>query len=1186
MLGELADADAQTVELRLLIDAAYAEEFDIMVNVLVDQYLQDELSPTDRENAERHFFKSESRREKLRFAAALKRRKEDIKRQRQRRKTRGPYLKAAAVAFFAIGAGAIALNTYFARPSLSQGVNALQSAYREQRPIESRISGFAYAAAPNERGGPVKVDSTQLNLAATIILGILGKDQQTAGADVLQAAGQYYLSRRQFKEAIEQFERALTLDQTNARLHNDLGVALLERGKVGRAESEDGQENEDFGNSLPHFNKALELDSTNREALFNRALLYEAMLLWPQAENDWRKYLELDPNSEWATEARKHLKDLEDQRSRSPVDPVQIFREAYQRGDEASAWEVVRRHYSSGGNTITNSLLDSYLNADANDNHAAAEDELNAVTFLGKLELEKAGDVYTSELVEYYKRSSSQTRRVLQQARSTMAEGYDLFLRSHVDAALERYSKAEQTFRENGDEGEAVLALYRIAHCYLMQPELKRSEETITRVREAAQRRNYKWLVNQSIYRTASIRSTFSDYTEAINYAEQLLRQSEQMGDVIGVVNALIVLSEQYRYLNDEKKTWSYLHRAFMITRDQGGEPLQDWAVLTAIGLTLNGLQLYDAALEYQKESLRLAQQLKPERPLIISFSYDYLGQTYAKQRDHETALTNINLGFEYGRQLADERAGIAMMGNASLHAGDVYLEEKHYTDAINSYQRSISYYEQIQYPFFTYPARKGKLLCYRAIGDDGATETELNLVLQKFDEYRAKIKRESQRNTFFSVEQSVYDLAIDFAWSRKNDHVLALKYAELSRGRSLLDAMHNESRSVKTGEDAELPLFATASPLSPSEISARVPLDAQIVQYAVLKDRVLIWVIKRNDIQSEETKIDARELEAKVRRFVDAIGTLPGKQERPFKNEAIELHKILIAPIERLLDKDKLTGIVADKILHYVPFEALISEDTGEYVVQKFRLQTAPSSSIFLTGLDEFDEAAERVDERILAVGDPTFDRSAFPSLQTLPDARKEAHAVAAFYDPPRVVLVDRSATERAVKNALQKVEVAHFAVHYVVDERQSLLSKMLLTPLLRTTDKDDKDNDGLLQIQEIYRMDLSHLRLVVLSACQTAIERSYDGEGVVGGARPFIAAGVPLVVATLWPVDSTSTAQLMTTFHRSRGRDRRSTSQALQQAQLSLLNGDDPRYHHPYYWAAFTVIGRYEKIPRPKNS
>jgi CHAT domain-containing protein len=103
--------------------------------------------------------------------------------------------------------------------------------------------------------------------------------------------------------------------------------------------------------------------------------------------------------------------------------------------------------------------------------------------------------------------------------------------------------------------------------------------------------------------------------------------------------------------------------------------------------------------------------------------------------------------------------------------------------------------------------------------------------------------------------------------------------------------------------------------------------------------------------------------------------------------------------------------------------------------------------------------------------------------------------------------------------------------------------------------------------------------MRLVVLSACQTAIEQQYSGEGAVSVARPFMAAGVPLVVATLWPVDSSSSERLMTSFHRHRT-EAKSTAGALQQAQVEMLNDSNQRLQHPYYWAAFTAIGRYAKF------
>src|ERR1043166_6507286 len=104
---------------------------------------------------------------------------------------------------------------------------------------------------------------------------------------------------------------------------------------------------------------------------------------------------------------------------------------------------------------------------------------------------------------------------------------------------------------------------------------------------------------------------------------------------------------------------------------------------------------------------------------------------------------------------------------------------------------------------------------------------------------------------------------------------------------------------------------------------------------------------------------------------------------------------------------------------------------------------------------------------------------------------------------------------------------------------------------------------------------MKLPRTRLVVLSACQTGIERAYRGEGAIGLARPFIAAGVPVVVATLWPVESESKADLMISFHKHRKQGHLSTVAALREAQVEAIRNQQGRSIRNYSWAAFVAIG-----------
>jgi CHAT domain-containing protein len=143
---------------------------------------------------------------------------------------------------------------------------------------------------------------------------------------------------------------------------------------------------------------------------------------------------------------------------------------------------------------------------------------------------------------------------------------------------------------------------------------------------------------------------------------------------------------------------------------------------------------------------------------------------------------------------------------------------------------------------------------------------------------------------------------------------------------------------------------------------------------------------------------------------------------------------------------------------------------------------------------------------------------------------------------------------------------------MHFILNGKSEMLSGFPLTPKAPAT---DNGSDGFWQSAEIYSLKLPRTRLALLSACQTGIEQQYDAEGAVGAARPFFVAGVPVVVASLWAVDSDASAALMIDLHKHRTRDERPVTQALRLAKLDMLHGQDPRYRHPYYWAPFVVVG-----------
>jgi CHAT domain-containing protein len=164
---------------------------------------------------------------------------------------------------------------------------------------------------------------------------------------------------------------------------------------------------------------------------------------------------------------------------------------------------------------------------------------------------------------------------------------------------------------------------------------------------------------------------------------------------------------------------------------------------------------------------------------------------------------------------------------------------------------------------------------------------------------------------------------------------------------------------------------------------------------------------------------------------------------------------------------------------------------------------------------------------------------------------------------------LLGDGATKTVILQSLGNTEILHIAGHYAVKRGSPLLSSLLLAK----TGKEPKD--GVLTNAELLREKLSRTKLVVLSACQTGVERYYNGEGFSGLSRTFLAIGAPLVVASQWQVESEATAELMRKFHFYRRQEKLSTTAALRRAQLEMLEASDKRFRHPYFWAAFAVFG-----------
>jgi CHAT domain-containing protein len=109
-----------------------------------------------------------------------------------------------------------------------------------------------------------------------------------------------------------------------------------------------------------------------------------------------------------------------------------------------------------------------------------------------------------------------------------------------------------------------------------------------------------------------------------------------------------------------------------------------------------------------------------------------------------------------------------------------------------------------------------------------------------------------------------------------------------------------------------------------------------------------------------------------------------------------------------------------------------------------------------------------------------------------------------------------------------------------------------------------------SMLSLFDLYRLQLD-AELVTLSGCGTGMNVVIGGDELIGLVRGLLYAGARSLLVSLWEVHDESTAEFMRDFYRSY-ESNSNKSNALRDAVISLRE----KRPHPYYWAAFSMVGK----------
>jgi CHAT domain-containing protein len=384
-------------------------------------------------------------------------------------------------------------------------------------------------------------------------------------------------------------------------------------------------------------------------------------------------------------------------------------------------------------------------------------------------------------------------------------------------------------------------------------------------------------------------------------------------------------------------------------------------------------------------------------------------------------------------------------------------------------------------------------------------------------------------------------------AFHADHDAGSAFEYFEGNRSRVLLEQLANAR-----GQAAEQrPVLAA--------LQSRLTKNDAVISYAVLPRELLVWIITRNRFVQHRVPVSASELEDLVNRFHQSLFSESGQPDAVVSER---LYRILVDSANRLQPGANFI-LIPDRWLHFVPFVALRDPSTGHFLVRDHAVSYAPSATLLLSNLAHPPQRFSR-SARVLAIGNPAFDQSAFP-LPPLPASEVEARRIASLY-VDQSPLTGRDATDTALERMAPSFDIIHFAGHAIVVSNVPQLSHLVLAS--------DGRSDGAVFSTDIAQWKLARTRLVILSGCSTADGTLSATEGASSLARAFFAAGVRSVVSSLWAIDDEDTADFFIAFHR-RLADGDSPSVALRETQIKWL-GDERAPSRPVRsWAAFQLFG-----------
>lgn len=326
---------------------------------------------------------------------------------------------------------------------------------------------------------------------------------------------------------------------------------------------------------------------------------------------------------------------------------------------------------------------------------------------------------------------------------------------------------------------------------------------------------------------------------------------------------------------------------------------------------------------------------------------------------------------------------------------------------------------------------------------------------------------------------------------------------------------------------------------------------DTTYIEFLTIDGRISAFVVRETSLEAFPDYADLSEVEREITQFIFQMktGRFLGQLSKASRVAAIErlnkhgqnLFDLLIRPLGDVMNTRRLT-ISPAGMMNYLPFHALHNGE--QYLIERVEVSYCPGASVLSSCLKK--NSPNQHSALLIGVTDAVT-----------PNVAAEIDSIRSNIENS-VCLLDENATLENLKAESFGKSIVHLACHGKFRQDNPEFSSLVL-------------HHEELTVNDIRDLNLGNSN-VVMSACESGLNKVIGGEELIGLTSAFFAAGAGSLVMSLWWIDDSSTKEMMRTFYEQLINGK-SLSASLRDAQLRTLG----REKHPFFWSPFIVSGRW---------